>query len=84
METPLIQQCEKDEKDGQEDVQYDTISIMTIVYSRTTQNYADFIIKVKYDRNTVLMNHLIAFIIWFSRDERLRLRKVTLGHASTQ
>lgn len=33
METPLVQQCEKD---GQEDVQYDTISIMTIVYSRTT------------------------------------------------
>lgn len=62
METPLVQQ---NEEDGQEDEQYDTISNMTIVYSRTVNNYADFIIKVKYDMNTALMNHLIAFIIWF-------------------
>lgn len=81
VETPLVQQCEKD---GQEDAQHDTISIRINVYSRTVHHYADFIIKVKYDRNTVLMNHLIAFIIWFSRGERLRLCKVTLGYALAQ
>lgn len=81
METPLVQQCEKD---GQEDAQNVTMSIMTIVYSRALHNYPDFIIKVNYDRNTALMNNLIALIIWFSPDERLRLYKVTFGHASAQ
>lgn len=61
VETPLVQQCEKDD---QEDVQYDPISIITIVSTSTVHNYLDFVIKDEFDRNTALMNHLIAVIMW--------------------
>lgn len=61
VETPLVQQCEKDD---QEDVQYDPISIITIVSTSTVHNYSDFVIKDEFDRNTALMNHLIAVIMW--------------------
>lgn len=61
VETSLVQQCEKDD---QENVQYDPISIITIVSTSTVHNYSDFVIKDEFDRNTALMNHLIAVIMW--------------------
>ena len=70
LETPLVQQFEED---GQKDVQYG------LLFIRTLHNYADFIIKVNYDMNTVLMTHLITFNIWFSQNKRLSCARLLLA-----